>query len=139
MNKKSILTKGIAISLALYGLLSLSMPSIHSAGGIHLGLTGQVFYLVTGLGFLFAGALTHGWPVIGSLSAAALFAPQTLALDTVDFSYNFIGPIHVVFRYQMSEFLLLHINFFAIFCCAVLLLHAFLRGGERGRPSTCRE
>ncbi|HBP4632923.1 TPA: hypothetical protein L5634_001396 [Pseudomonas aeruginosa] len=128
MDKKPLLARGIAISLGLYGLLSLSMPSIYSYSEICLGMSGHLFYLLTGLGFLLAGALINGWPRSGSLLAASLFVPQSLAFDTADFSYNFIGPVHVVFRHHVGETLILHINLLALVCCALLLLYAISAG-----------
>lgn len=124
MDKKPLLARGIAILLGLYGLLSLSMPAIYSYSEICLGIAGHLFYLLSGLGFLLAGALLKGWPRNASLLAASLFAPQSLAFETVDFSYNFIGPVHVIFRHQVGEFLILHINLLALACCTLLLLYA---------------
>lgn len=124
MDKKPLLARGIAISLGLYGLLSLSMPAIYSYSEICLGISGHLFYLLSGLGFLLAGVLVIGWPRSGSLLAGGLFAPQSLAFDTTDFSFNFIGPIHLVLRHPVGEFLILHINFLALVCCALLLLYA---------------
>ncbi len=125
---KVSLARGIAISLGLYGLLSLSMPAIYSHSGVCLGISGHLFYLLSGLGFVLTGALQKGWPRTGSLLAAGLFVPQSLALDTADFSYNFVGPIHLVIRQPVGEFLILHINIFAIGCSALLLLHALFTG-----------
>lgn len=128
MDTKSLLAPGIAISLSLYGLLSLSMPSIYSHSGICLGFSGHLFYLITGLGFLLAGLVSKNWTRSSSLLAALLFAPQVLAFDTTDFSYNFIGPVHLVYRHQIGDALILHINFFALTSCTLLLLNIALAG-----------
>lgn len=64
------------------------------------------------------------WPRLGALVAATLFVPQILAFDTVDYSFNFIGPIHVVFSHKISEFLILHLNVLALTCFVLLLLAA---------------